>query len=181
MGELLLHETQFRKPANLWVRFKLWRAARLFREVLRALPNDWRSMWQLGKTIQRLGDEEAAFGWFEKAWDLKPKNADVAREAALSAMHLGLGQHAIEYSEEALRIEPDEPGLVCNLALSLLHAGRPQQALEKVQEAVRLDKNDKVSENTLRVIRHIAENKAACPQNSAALQTYCKQHREIFH
>ena len=83
-------------------------------------------MWMLGKVVQRLGDERSAFDWFAKAWDQKPENINVAREAALSAMHLGLARHAIEYCEEALKLEQNEPGLVCNLALAFLHGGKPE-------------------------------------------------------
>jgi tetratricopeptide (TPR) repeat protein len=179
-GELLLHENPFRPSPGIWTRFKLWRASRLFRKVLQIAPHHWQSLWSLGKTVQRLGDERAAFDCFVRAWDLQPGNADVAREAALSAMKLGLARHAVEYCDAALNLEPGEPGLLCNFALALLFAGRPQEALNKANEAVEKDPHDEISQNVLRVIRHIADTRSACPSNAAELDRYCKQHREIF-
>lgn len=178
--ELVFHENQGRSAPNFWVRLKLRRAVGLFRKVLRIAPRHWNSMWFLGKTLQRLGNEHAAFEWFAKAWDLEPKNADVAREASLSAMHLGLGRHAIEYSEEALKLEPNEAGLICNLGLAYLHNGQPEKALEVVRSAKALDENDKVTENVFRLVRHIIENKSPCPKNSAEMDAYCKRHRDAF-
>jgi Flp pilus assembly protein TadD len=179
-GELVFHENQGRTAPNLWVSFKLRRATGLFQKVIRLVPRHWNSMWLLGKTVQRLGDEQTAFEWFVKAWDLEPKNADVAREASLSAMNLGLGRHAIEYSEEALKVEPNEAGLMCNLGLAYLHDGQPEKALEIVQHAKVLDGNDKVNENVLRLIQHIISNKSACPQNRAEMDAYCLKHRDAF-
>jgi Flp pilus assembly protein TadD len=134
-------------------------------------------MWMLGKTVQRLGDERAAFDWFAKAWDLKPGNADVAREASLSAMNLGMGVMAVEYCEEALTIEPRNPGLLSNLALSQLLAGRPQDALETVREALELDSQDTVTAAVHRLIHHVVVSKSAWPRSSAEMHEYCRRHR----
>jgi tetratricopeptide (TPR) repeat protein len=179
-GELILHENQGRKPPGFWTRLKLKRAVKLFETVLQLAPEHWNSMWILGKTMQRLGDERAAFEWFVKAWDQTPRNADVAREAALSAMNLGLARHAIEYCEEALKLEPNEPGLVCNLALAFLHDNQPMIALEQVKRAISLDATDAVTKNVLLVTEHIIATKARCPRSSAEFGDYCRRHRDIF-
>ena len=179
-GELILHENQGRKAPGFWTKLKLKRATKLFEQVLLLIPNNWASMWFLGKTVQRLGDERAGFDWFVKAWDQKPQNVDVAREAALSAMRLGLSRHAIEYCEEAIKLEPNNSGMVCNLSLALLHDGRLEQALETAKQAASMDAKDKVNENVLRVVKHFATSKSPCPKNSEELDVYCKKHREIF-
>ena len=179
-GELILHDNQGRKPPGFWKKLQLKRAAKLLERVLLLAPNHWNSMWILGKTVQRLGNEKAAFEWFVKAWDQKPKNVNVAREAALSAMHLGLSRHAIGYCEEAVKLEPNNSGLVSNLALSLLHDGRPEQALVMAERAFAMDANDKVNENVLRIIKHIATTKSPCPKNGEELNAYCKNHKDIF-
>jgi tetratricopeptide (TPR) repeat protein len=179
-GELVLHETQGRKHPSFWVKLKLKRAARLFEQVLKLAPDNWSSMWILGKTIQRLGDERTAFDWFVKAWDQAPRNVDVAREAALSAMHLGLARHAIEYCEEALKLKPDEPGLICNLALAFIHDGKPSEALAKAKLAVDANPEDIVSVNVMRLAQHLVQTNAPCPRNSSEIQDFCRKHREIF-
>lgn len=179
-GELILHENQGRKPPGFWIRLKLRRAVKLFEKVLHLTPNHWNSMWILGKTVQRLGDERAAFDWFVKAWDQTPRNIDVAREAALSAMHLGLARHAIEYCEEALKLEPNDSGMICNLALAMIHDGKPSEALAKAKVAVDGNPKDIVSVNVMKLAQHLVETKATCPRNSAEIQDYCRKHPEIF-
>jgi|SRR5215510_5241624 len=180
-GELVLHENQGRKPPGFWVMLKLKRAVRLFEKLLLLVPDHWNSMWILGKTVQRLGDERAAFGWFVQAWDQNPRNVDVAREAALSAMHLGLARQAIEYCEEALKLEPNEPGLICNLALALIHDGKPAEALHKAKLAVDRNPKDAVAVNVMRLAKHLVESNFACPRNSAEAHEYYRKHREVFH
>ena len=179
-GELILHENQGRKPPGFWTRLKLKRAVNLLEKVLQLAQNHWNSMWILGKTVQRLGDERAAFDWFVKAWDQTPRNIDVAREAALSAMHLGLARHAIEYCEEALKLEPNDPGMICNLALALIHDGKPSEALVKAKVAVDGNPNDTVSVNVMRLAQHLVQTMTPSPRNSAEIQDFCRKHREIF-
>jgi|SRR5688572_18174237 len=179
-GELILHENQGRKPPGFWTRLKLKRAVKLFEKVLQLAPNHWNSMWTLGKTVQRLGNERTAFDWFVKAWDQTPRNIDVAREAALSAMHLGLARHAIEYCEEALRLKPDEPGLICNLALALIHDGKPAEALAQAKLAVDRNPKDIVNVNVMRLAAHLLQTGDPCPRDAAELDAYSRKHREIF-
>ena len=179
-GELILHENQGRKPPNFWIRFKLRRATKLFREVLELAPDNWASMWLLGKTVQRLGDEKTAFEWFVKAWDQKPKNVDVAREASLSAMNLGLARHAVEYCEEALRLDPQDAGLLCNLALAMLHDGKSAEAFTLAQQAIDRNPSDAVCKSVMKLAQHFVRTKASCPRNSAELDAYCRKHRDIF-
>ena len=179
-GELVLHENQGRKPPNFWVRLKLKRAVKLYERVLQLVPNHWNSMWILGKVVQRLGNERSAFDWFVKAWDQTPRNVDAAREAALSAMNLGLARHAIEYCEEALKLEPNEPGLICNLALAWIHDGKPDEALAKAKLAVELNPKDSVSVSVMQLAQHLAQTKSVCPSNSDEIQNYCRTHPEIF-
>lgn len=180
-GELILHENQGQKPPGFWTRSKLKRAVKLFEKVLDLTPNHWNSMWMLGKTVQRLGNERAAFDWFVKAWDQTPRSIDVAREAALSAMHLGLARHAIEYCEEALKLESKDSGMICNLALALIHDGKPSEAVAKAELAVDGNPKDTVSVNVLRLAQHLAQTNSPCPRNSAEIQEYCRKHSEIFH
>ena len=179
-GELVLHENQGRKPPDFWVRLKLKRAVKLFEQILQLVPSHWNSMWLLGKTVQRLGNEQAAFDWFVKAWDQTPRNVDVAREAALSAMHLGLARHAIEYCEEALKLKPNETGLICNFALALIHDGKPAEALAKAKLAVDGNPKDIVNVNVMRLAEHFLQTNTPCPRNSAEIQDYCRKHREVF-
>lgn len=179
-GEIILHENQGLRPPGFIAWIKLKRASSLFKRILVLVPNHWNSMWLLGKVTQRLGNERGAFDLFNKAWDQKPGNIDVAREAALSAMHLGFSRHAIEYCEEGLKLEPNNPGMICNLGLALIHDGKPQEALTKIKLAVQLNPSDSVSVNVLKLAVFLIETNSSCPSNSAQLQKFCQQNKNIF-
>jgi predicted Zn-dependent protease len=95
-------------------------------------------------------------------------------------MNLGLARHAIEYCEEALKLEPNEPGLICNLALALIHDGKPSEALAKAKLAVDGNPKDIVSVHVMRLAQHLVRTKTPCPRNSAEIEDFCREHREIF-
>jgi hypothetical protein len=48
------------------------------------------------------------------------------------------------------------------------------------ERAFAMDANDKVNENVLRIIKHIATTKSPCPKNGEELNAYCKNHKDIF-
>ena len=88
-GRLVLHGAEPPRRPGWYTRWQLGRAIRCFERALAINPAGWSSMWALGKIRQRLGDQEAALGWFARAHALKPDQPDVAREAGIAALDLG--------------------------------------------------------------------------------------------
>jgi Flp pilus assembly protein TadD len=144
---------------------QLRRANNCFQRALVINPEGWSSMWALGKIHQRLGDQEAAFGWFAKAHALKPDQPDVAREAGITALDLGWADAALAFCQAAVVCRPDDPGLVCNLALAHCLAGDDTEAVRCVTEAAERNPADTVTANVRHFIGDIASSKRARPRS----------------
>ena len=148
----------------------------MFDRVLALKPNNWSAMWVVGKVQQRLGDEAAALNWFEKSWQAHPSHPDVAREASLSAMHLGRSNLAIVYAHHAAQLDPQSAGLQANLALAYLLAGQLQQAQTNIDLSLKADPADPISKSVQAIIKHFASTRQPPPKTLQDLQVYWSKH-----
>jgi hypothetical protein len=60
-------------------------------------------MWALGRIEQRRGNPAAALAWFEKAHRIQPDQPDVAREASLAALDIGLSEKAVALFSQSVQ------------------------------------------------------------------------------
>ena len=164
-GRLVLHGAEPSGPPGWYSRWQLNRAIRCFERALAINPDGWSSMWALGKIHQRLGDQEAALGWFAKAHTLKPEQPDVAREAGIAALDLGRASEALALCRAAVACSPDDPGLVCNLALAHCLAGDDAEAARCVAEAAERDPTDTVTANVQHFIGEVAAGRRVRPRS----------------
>jgi Flp pilus assembly protein TadD len=148
-----------------YAKWKLRRAIQCYERALAINPNGWSSMWKLGKIHQRLGDQGAALGWFVQAHSLKPDQPDVAREASLAALDLGLISEALALSRAAVACRPEDPGLACNLALAYCLAGDDVEAVRWVTEAAERDPADTVTATAQRFISDVVAGRRERPQS----------------
>ena len=51
----------------------------MFDRVLELKPENWSALWIAGKVHQRLGEDEAAFSFFERAYQANPSQPDCMR------------------------------------------------------------------------------------------------------
>ncbi|NQT84925.1 tetratricopeptide repeat protein [bacterium] len=173
-----------------WItRKKLRDAISCFEQVLAINPQNWSSIYMLGKIHQRLGDQKEALKWFSRACEINPDQPDVAREAALSAIDTGDGKTAVRYCEAALsaidtgdgktavryceaaiRMSPDDFGLILNLALAHLIAGDLTQAQACAEDAVRKAPNDKISKRVRAIINEVADGKRRPPKTGLEIR-----------
>lgn len=144
---------------------RLERATALFTEVTRINPANWAALWLLGKIEQRLGDYERALMWFARAHRVHPRHPDVAREAAIAAMELGLAERAIPYCERAIESKPDDPGLRANLGLALLLSGRPAEARGVLDDVLARDPEDAITHRLLAVVDDVLAGTRTCPSH----------------
>jgi tetratricopeptide (TPR) repeat protein len=162
--EMQLHGRSGHTGVGLLARWRLYRAARMFLQVVSFRPTSWPSLWALGKIEQRLGNRGAALDWFAKAHEIEPTQADVAREAGLEALASGRAEKAVTYCEAALRARPDDPGLVANLALAYCLAGRDAEATRRAAEAVARNPADSASLEAQRLVLAVASGARQRPQ-----------------
>lgn len=154
-----------------WItRKKLRDAISCFEQVLAINPQNWSSIYMLGKIHQRLGDQKEALKWFSRACEINPDQPDVAREAALSAIDTGDGKTAVRYCEAAIRMSPDDFGLILNLALAHLIAGDLTQAQACAEDAVRKAPNDKISKRVRAIINEVADGKRRPPKTGLEIR-----------
>jgi tetratricopeptide (TPR) repeat protein len=144
--EIPLHGRLSISPPGWSLRRKLKHALSLFERVLHLNPENWSAMWFMGKVHQRCQDQATALSWFERAYQVSPSQADVAREASTCAMELGRHDAAISFAHRAVEIAPADAGLHANLALAYLLAGRIPDAQNEIACALAKDATDTISQ-----------------------------------
>jgi len=174
--ELLVHGLGHPVSVERAVQLKLERALELFARVLEINPANWSAMWFLGKIYQRLGDYSTAFMWFCRAYRVSSSQPDVAREASICAMDLGLSEDAVSYARAAVQGKPSDNGLVANLALALLLACRLSEARTAIDKATLVDPSDAVSQTVKQMIEHFVASHERPPNTTSALKNYWKKH-----
>jgi tetratricopeptide (TPR) repeat protein len=174
-NEIPLHDRPPLPRPGWWLRRKLKRAVLLFKRALDLAPENWSAMWLIGKVHQRLGEEDTALSWFERAYQVNPSQPDVAREASLCAMDVGRCDAAVIYAHRATQIEPDSAGLHANLALAYLLAGRIDEAHRSIERSLAGDASDTISQTIRTIIQHFATNGRTPPTTTAGLQEYWRR------
>lgn len=164
-GRLVLHGAEPSGRPGWYDRWQLGRAVRCFERALAINPDGWSSMWALGKIRQRLGDPEAAFGWFARAHALQSDQPDVVREAGIAALDLGRVADALALCRAAVACSPDDPGLVCNLALAHCLAGDDAEAVRRVSEAAARDPADPVTATVRHFVGEVAAGRRPRPRS----------------
>lgn len=160
-----------------WLRLKLKRCIGKFEQVLKTHPDNWASMWFLGMIHRRLRDDEKALSWFERAYQVNPSQAEVAREGSMCAMNLGRHETAIALAWRGHQIEPGNSGLLSNLALAFLLSGRLNDAGKAIKASLDKDPSDKISQTVAAMIEHFQTTNSVPPQTTPALIVYWKQNR----
>lgn len=162
--EIILHERGNTLPPDKRVQQQLQQAVQCFEQALQINPDGWPSMYALGKIYQRLGDSTTAFRWFSRAHAINPTQIDVAREAGLVALDIGLIDEAIALCEAAYNLSPNDLGLLCNLALAYCLAGRDSEAQQCATTATTQEPGDAISQNVLRFVRAVANGNRPRPK-----------------
>lgn len=121
------------------------KAIKYFEIALAIEPNNYQSLFFLGKIYQRLGEYNKSLGLLEKAMQFEKENHYLPLEASLVAMHLNQLDKAIEYSNEGLRRKPNDFALLGNHSMNLLIAGKDQEAKENIEKAIKLNPTDEIN------------------------------------
>jgi tetratricopeptide (TPR) repeat protein len=167
----LLGQTEMSVP-GIGLTDELRYAIVLFERALEINPQNWSAMWYIGKVHQRLREPAEALGWFERSHRSNPSQADVVREASLSAMEIGCNNKAISFALRAVELQPTSPGLCANLALAYLLAGHLSEAEVAIRRAVIADPSDPISQTIQIMVKHFANSGRVPPTTTTALQDY---------
>jgi Flp pilus assembly protein TadD len=157
-------------PPGLLARWRLKKAVRCFEQALAIHPGSWESMWGMGKVHRRLGDDRQALDWFSRAWQIRPGQPDMAREAGLAALILDQPELARAYSEAAIQADPEDIGLYANLSLACILMGDLDEARACLDEGLGRRPGDPFALDISRVIAGIRSGTYEAPRTIRDLQ-----------
>lgn len=166
---LLLGNTSQRRVLNRDQRAQLEDAIALCDKVLLADPQNWSAAWLAGKATQSLGDQERAYCYFGRSFEVQNENADVARELTIACLETKRAKRAVEIAEHAVRLEPKDPGLKANLALAQLCSGDLAGAEATIDTALIGDPHDQTSISLKRLIFKVRLGQIKAPETPADL------------
>jgi len=158
-------------PPGWFTRWQLRRAEECFLQVVKVAPDEWVSLFMIGKIHQRLGDHTKSFEWLLRAHQLQPDKTPLAKEVGKEALMLGRFPEAVAAAEAAVRSKPDEPELLSNLALAYCFVGKDQQADLCAKKAVDNDPEDRISAMVLALVRAVASGARPRPKTFSDLQS----------
>lgn len=161
---LTLIKGQGNPKLGFWNKRKAHKAIKHYSECLSMLPNHWQTNWLIAKVYQVLSENNKALEHFEKALEIEKTNADLPREASISAMDSGNVKLAVEYSQEAINRDPTDAGLYCNHAVNLMVLGNDDQAKTYIERAMEMGPGDEINENVYSLINDVANGKCRRPK-----------------
>src|SRR5262249_10343201 len=119
--------------------------------------------WILGKAYEALGDQEQAYSFFRRAFELAPDHVDVIREYVRACLELGKADEGVPAARRACAVRPDDAGLQANYGLALLIAGRVEEAHATVQAALERAPDDPITRHLLAWVGDVRSGKKPCP------------------
>lgn len=149
---------------GLFGKLRLKKAIKIFHEALKISPDNYSSKWSLGKIYQVLGDHNSSLKWFEEAWILENRNADICREIGVAAMNCGAFQKALEFFDKAIEIQPEDAGLHCNRALVMMFLKRDDEAIEAVTYSLKLHPTDQTTLNFRKILHSVVDGNRLRPK-----------------
>jgi protein O-GlcNAc transferase len=113
-------------------------AVRLYRELLRRVPEQVDALEGMGLAALSAGRSSEGLDWLARAKARAPRNARVLANFGIAQKHNGLLHEAIATYREAAALEPSVATLV-NLARAEREAGRLPDAIAAFQRALEID------------------------------------------
>ena len=129
----------------------------------------WAVHWHIGRGRQAVGDLQAAYLAFQRAWELEQGNEIIPRSLAGICLELGKAEEAVRIGEKAAALQPDSPDTLGNLACAYLLAGRLNAATKTVDSALRLAPADSVNRAIQKIIEGVQSGTIPRPTRLADL------------
>lgn len=117
---------------------RLTEAENIYRQILRADPNEPNALYLLGTLAHQVGHPADAVTLLEKAATVLPENPEVHANMGKALADLGRGEEAVVALERALSLAPDHPDALFALGCQMQNKSRHGEAIEaffKVLEA----------------------------------------------
>ena len=108
-------------------------------------PNDTSAVLDAGDAASKMGDFEAAFGFYERARQMSPGNARALAGVAGAMVHNGDPVSAIAMFDQAERAGAEPPALASERGLAYDLVGRPAEAQSYYRQALTAGEDDEAS------------------------------------
>lgn len=136
----------------------------MLQDVVVINPQHWPAIWCMGKVHQTLGDHRQALSSFEQAHQINPDQADVLREATISALESGEFKKGVVYAEWALDARPGDAGLRSNLALALVMVGQTREAMRQIEKSLADDPDDRITRGLAARVQEVLDGQRPQPR-----------------
>ncbi len=133
-------------------RLFLERAVAASRETLRARPRDRLAHYNLGLTLNYLGELEEAIAVYRKAIELDPKLAAAHNRLGNALLAKGQMDGAIACFRKAIALDPKLVGARSDLGGALWARGQSDEAFAILREAITIDPKHAASHNAFGVV-----------------------------
>jgi protein O-GlcNAc transferase len=124
-------------------------AAKLYREILSELPQDFDATHLLGVVALQQGQFDVAQRLIHAALCINPHDASAMGNLGTSCMRDGQPEYALHWFELALRLQPDSPIAMTNVGTALHNLGRHRDAIPVLRKACLADSNSYAACNLL--------------------------------
>jgi tetratricopeptide (TPR) repeat protein len=170
IGPNLTAPGKSRGYVGFFLKRKLRKAVVLLTEVIQINPDNWPAMWLAGRACRRLGDNAIALKFFARGCEVPGSDADLPRDAGITAMDLGQPGEAVEFLNEAIALRPDDAALVTNLALAHLFNQNPQEAKRVADYALHVAPRDAVNQQIVELVDAVLAGQRPCPHNAREIR-----------
>ena len=93
----------------------------------------------MGSASQALGRNSAAVGYYERAVEIDPRNAEALDHLAMTRFQVGRYEEALELYRALIEVQPESAQSHANLGSTLYYLERPEEALQSFEHALSLD------------------------------------------
>ena len=115
------------------------KAARHYREALRAKQDYWTAQNNLGLAMDKMGRLTDALEHYAKALQMNPENDEVHNNIGSTMAKMGRWDEAQKHYRQAVQINPRNAAAHSNLATALAKQGHMQKAIAHYVTAVQVD------------------------------------------
>lgn len=135
------HAKTFSAALSLHRKGEVAAAERMYRAVLKADPNHFGALHNLGFLYFQRSNAKEAIKLFRRALNQNPKSTEALNNLGAALAAVERHEEAIERYERALAIKPDFAEALNNLAVSLVELHRNEEAIAHCERALAINAN----------------------------------------
>jgi tetratricopeptide (TPR) repeat protein len=140
-------------------------AAQKLEQVLSEVPDWWNALWFYGKSQLALGNYEAAYKAFTRAYENEKSVEAILRELAGVCLELKKFEEAVTVAEAAVALDPANAELLGNLAVAFILDGRNGHARKAIDAANKINSDDRINQTISRVLSEIEDGRRDRPES----------------